>query len=164
MSGAILGARLALLAIIAILASCSPRPNCVTRCGVVIVGESVECDDYQRIEVELLWRIQGALPNACEAWSGLTAEALPGVESLHLGRRVEGWSDCGWGQMHFHAGFPRAWRTAYAHELVHVAQRCEAPMPIDEHRDVDHSDWTRSGLGPAVREVRNLLEAEDARR
>ena len=58
--------------------------------------------------------------------------------------------------------YPRFWRTAFGHELIHVAQRCDAPAPIDEHRDIDHANWTRSGLARAMLDALEVLEVEDA--
>jgi hypothetical protein len=151
----------ALLASCAFLA-CSSPPRCVTPCGVVIVGEAVDCVDYARVETELLERLPVA--GACETWRNTTAEAMPGRESVHLGRRVEGWSDCVWGALYFHADYPRFWRTAFAHELVHIAQRCETPQPVDEHRDADHSNWSRDGIAKALLDTQDVFMMEDARR
>ena len=147
------------LALFALLAACAP-PQFTTTCGVAVVGETVSAEDYQRSEDELSAR----LPGTCAAWNGTTAVALTGRESVHNGRRVEGWTDCPTKTLYFHAGYPRFWRTAFTHELVHVAQNCETPLPVDEHRDVDHSDWTRHGYAKTLLDVQEVFMREDARR
>jgi len=148
-----------LLALALLVSACAP-PQYVTTCGVALVGESVDAADYQRSEDELSAR----LPGACASWSGTTAVAMPGRESLHNGRHVEGWTDCPTATVYFHAGYSRFWRTAFTHELVHIAQRCDSPLPIDEHRDVDHSDWTRHGYARALLDVQEVFMLEDAKR
>lgn len=153
-----------------------PLPvQCRTTCGTLIVGEPVACADYQRTEDELLARIVGNLPNACKEWNGLTAVSLPGRNSLmrntdpddpNYGKEVsvEGWSDCAYRTLYFHSGFPKFWRTAYPHELIHAAQRCDAPKPVDEKRTPAHADWTRHGYAQALSDVELVFLKEEASR
>ncbi len=145
-----------------LLVACAPPPQCVTTCGVAIIGESVSCEDYQRVESEIVAKVSPILPNACETLRGTTATALPGRSSIHQGRMVEGWTNCVAGEVYFHVDYPRFWRTAFGHELIHVAQRCDAPAPVDKHRDIDHANWTRSGLARAMLDALEVLEVEDA--
>lgn len=35
---------------------------------------------------------------------------------------------------------------AYTHEIAHIAQGCNSPLPVDEHSDADHSNWIRDGI------------------
>ena len=147
-------------AAVLLLASCTPEPvRCVTTCGVTIVGEAVDCAEFQRLEDELMRRLPVA--GACGRLDGYTAVALPGRTSIHEGRSVEGWSDCAWRAVYFHADWWKPWRTAFVHELTHAVQDCRTPLPVDEHRDIDHSDWTRSGIGKAVLDTQYCFILED---
>jgi hypothetical protein len=144
----------------ALVALCACEPaRCVTACGVTIVGEDVACAEYQRLENALVSRLP--IADTCARLRGYSAVALPGRTSTHEGRSVEGWSDCAWRAIYFHADWWKPWRTAFVHELAHAAQDCRTPMPVDEGRDVDHSDWTRSGIGKAVLDVQYQFILED---
>jgi hypothetical protein len=157
-------------ALLFLMVACGPPlpVQCQTTCGTLIVGEPVACADYQRTEDELLARIVGNLPNACKEWNGLTAAALPGITSMlrntdpedpNYGKKVsvEGWYDCDYRTLYFHTGRP-FWKTAYPHELVHAAQRCNAPKPVDENRTPSHADWTRHGYAQALSDVELVLK------
>lgn len=41
-----------------------------------------------------------------------------------------------------------------AHELHHIAQGCDAPLPVDTDADADHADWHRSGAFEAIEKIR----------
>ena len=144
----------------ALVALCACEPvRCVTTCGVTIVGESVDCAEFQRLEDELMRRLPVA--GACSRLAGYTAVALPGRTSTHEGRSVEGWSDCAWRTVYFHADWWKPWRTAFVHELTHAVQDCRTPLPVDVGQDDEHADWGRTGIAAAVLATQRVFIDED---
>lgn len=139
-----------LFAAVLALSSCD-APRCLTPCGVAIVGEAVSCDAFARLETALVERMP--LTDSCANLDGYTAVALPGLTTTRDGEAIDGWSNCEARELYFHAGWAPG-RSAYVHELAHAIQGCRAALPVDPHRDVDHSDWTRTGIGRAVLEAR----------
>lgn len=146
----------------AALTACSPV-LCETPCGVLITGERLahSCEDYRAVEWALLQRIEGVFPDACRSWNGVEAVTYPGEYTLVDGdKQMGGWTTCD-GRIHFHRDHPRAWDTGFGHELIHVAQRCNASLPVDEGRDVDHADWTRLGLYRALANMKTELYSKE---
>ena len=142
----------------------APANFCTTPCGLSVAAENREpqfaCDDYVRTERALVAAVP-SLP-VCRARRGSIAWELPGFTSTLGGRKVSGWTECDMNRFMFHTGdgyifedrdpafLRRGWDTAFAHEAVHLAQGCRAPLPVDEGWDEGHANWVRDGLFDAV--------------
>ena len=150
----------------ALLFSCGPTPqaHCVTTQGVRFMGmypsnewvdpEKWSCEIFEYSQNRLVY----ALLNDGGTYRNLDTDRLKGVEVwLHEGewwtdeykRDISGVTYC---ETKFvligNANNPRI--SAFPHELVHVMQGCNSPLPIDEGSDIDHSDWKRDGLYSAI--------------
>ena len=144
---------------------------CQTPCGVTVISKDVllhSCENYAQVESTLSGLIWMELPMACVAWRGLSAYELPGNETLmkeNAGRpnerirRWAGWAECDLRRIQFHAG-EESWRkaqdTSFAHELIHIAQFCTTPLPVDKGRDQDHSNWDRDGFYDAIHSISDI--------
>ena len=135
---------------------------CQTPCGLSIAAANRQpqfsCEDYTKLEAAIVKEIP--LP-VCRSLKGVMAWEMPGFSSNIGGVNASGWTECSLARFSFHTGNgylfkddfsrPRAvWQTAFAHEAVHVAQGCEAPLPVDEGWTEAHANWVRDGLFNAV--------------
>lgn len=154
--------RLALL----LLAGCGTATQnpyfCQTPCGLHIAAANHQpqfsCEDYAKLERAMVETIP--LP-ICRAVKNQMAWEMPGFSSKVGGVNAAGWTECHYNRFSFHTGngylfkddYSRTravWQTAFAHEAVHMAQNCEAPLPVDEGWDEGHANWVRDGLFNAV--------------
>ena len=173
-----------ILTAIILLSACGSSESktfCATPCGAFIAAANgtpqYPCSDYRKIESFLILELSDKIPNACSRLSGLTAWELPGF-STRLGGTLggkeswaSGWAECANRKVMFHTGngymfvddYERkrnTWNTAFTHELVHAAQNCESPMPVDPGRDPSHSNWSRDGLEKSIFNVIERMEKE----
>lgn len=154
------------LAALLLLAGCGAATQnpffCATPCGLHIAAANHQpqfsCEDYTKLEAAIVKEIP--LP-VCRSFKGVMAWEMPGFSSNIGGVNASGWTECSLARFSFHTGNgylfkddfsrPRAvWQTAFAHEAVHVAQGCEAPLPVDEGWTEAHANWVRDGLFNAV--------------
>jgi hypothetical protein len=149
---------------LACCAASEPATFCTTPCGLSVAAENRKpqfaCDDYVRVESALVAEVP-SLP-VCRALRGSVAWELPGFTSVLGSRKVSGWTECNLSRFMFHTGdgfiyedrdpafLRRGWNTAFAHEALHLAQGCRAPLPVDEGWDEGHANWVRDGLFDAV--------------
>lgn len=155
------------LAALLLLAGCGVATQnpyfCMTKCGLGVAATNripqFPCEDYRRIEDALA----AALPNlpVCRSLYGSSAWEMPGFSSVVGGANAAGWTRCEESRFFFHTGngylfkddYSRtraAWQTAFAHEAVHLAQGCDAPLPVDPGWNEAHANWVRDGLFNAV--------------
>lgn len=144
--------------------SCGDRPSvtevgCTTRFGMRIAGPggaiAYSCEEYGAVE-ELL-ASKTSLP-VWNAVNGAMTIELPGDDSLGSdGRRLSGWAQCDYRLINVHNkdGTAHVWQTAYAHEVMHLAQGCWSPPPVDPGKDEAHANWVRDGIDLAI-ETTNL--------
>lgn len=158
---------LLLLPLIGCATTPPPEPSyfCTTPCGAIIVAQNgtpqYTCDEYGFVESLLVGEIRDQFPNACYDFKGVLVWETPGWSTFLLpDREVSGWAECWLSRVHVHVndGFADKEKTqkvglahtAYAHEMIHIAQACMAPLPIDDKSDADHSNWYRDGLFQAI--------------
>lgn len=150
-----------------LLLSCGQRVEpraCVTPCGIIVPSSQFYCEDFKLLERDLASRLAPTLPRACEAWRGVTAWEHDGASSVLDGRAVAGWAECHLSRFHFHMGFEawrRPWHTAFGHELIHIAQGCNAPTPPDGTQGA-HADWTFRGYYQLLSEMTETLDKGEA--
>lgn len=135
---------------------------CQTPCGLSIAAANrkpqFSCEDYAKLEAAAVASIP--LP-ICAAFRGAMAWEMPEFSTVVGGVNAAGWTECDHSRFLFHTGngylfkddfsHPRAvWQTAFAHEAVHLAQGCDAPLPVDEGWTEAHANWVRDGLFNAV--------------
>jgi len=153
---------------------CSPRNGLIsTMCGAALVVDdhpypaSMQYASF-RPEDQLLWT-QEDLDNAettaivhlndlptlmsgdhlCNRLRTVTIIQEPNSVWIDPWRRdVAGMTECDLSRIYIGTGPYRD--NAYAHELAHLAQNCNSPLPIDEHLDYDHSNWNRDGIYDAI--------------
>lgn len=73
------------------------------------------------------------------------------------GRNVCGITDCTLGVVQVGAlrdATETPGTTAYAHEMAHVIQRCNATQPPDQGQNADHANWTRDHIYDVVDTLR----------
>lgn len=137
-----------------VLAGCGPqaRVMCQTMCGLSIATQQTQrfsCEEYRLVEEAALADAHMP-PSACQTFRGATAWELPGDMSTLGGIKVAGWTECHLRRLFFHTGLlednRRLWNTAFVHELIHLAQHCAAPLPIDPGADEQHANWMREKL------------------
>lgn len=154
------------LALLIVLAGCGTAVQspyfCQTPCGLHIAAANHQpqfsCEDYAKLERAMVETIP--LP-ICRAVKNQLAWEMPGFSSKIGTANAAGWTECHYNRFSFHTGngylfkddYSRTravWQTAFAHEAVHMAQNCEAPLPVDEGWDEGHANWVRDGLFNAV--------------
>lgn len=152
-----------LLSLTALLLACGQKPEpqvCITPCGTVVLRSTMYCEDFKLLERELAARLAPTLPQACESWRGVTAWGHDGSSSVLRGQLVAGWAECHLARFHFHNGYEmwrRPWHTAYAHELIHIAQGCESPTPPGGAPG-DHADWEYRGYFQTLSDTAEALD------
>lgn len=171
--------RLTIALTLAVSCGTEPIDRCVTHCGVHVSAHgslAYPCAEYRAAELALLQEIP-SLSRACLNWSGVVAWEEPGESSVVGGvllpdggvgnAKVGGYSECWNGRLFFHSGDGvfksstnqrHAWHTAFPHELIHVAQWCDAPRPVDEGADPSHANWIRADLMNAPSRVVRRLD------
>lgn len=140
-------------------------PHCETRCGVQLVGvfpnwempERWSCDNLQLAEDVFLETFSDMYPNACKNVPSYLYFASTD-EFMHAGESVAGLAVCSMAQVQLSALAP--WESAYAHEMVHLMQKCDSPAPTDEGETHDHSDWVRSGIRARLSNWQNIMKEE----
>lgn len=154
-----------------------PTFSCRTPCGASIIAQNgypvFSCDEYALVESLLVGEIADQFPDACRSFQGVTIWEMPGWSTTTISGEYSGWTECWFARAFFHVneGFVDKEKTnpnlplghtAYAHELIHLAQQCNAPLPIDPAptpelppMDVAHANWYRAGLAQAVWNVAN---------
>lgn len=152
-----------LLLPVAVLAACGPPPIYVTRCGLEYHGqwpngealpgwEQPKMQHFEDLFLagQSMFSLDERTSNPVEAcrslksykiWNHETPEtcwATPWHATLSCGLTF-----CPSGAVEL----PQTpiENTAFAHELVHVAQNCRAIQPPSDGRDDQHADWTRNG-------------------
>jgi len=105
--------------------------------------ERWSCESLQLAEDVFLETFSDMHPNACKNVPSYLYFASTD-EFMHAGESVAGLAVCHMAQVQLSALPPH--ESAYAHEMVHLMQKCDSPMPVDEGLTHDHSDWNRSGI------------------
>ncbi len=161
-----------------LLVACgSTEPNtrvfCTTPCGLSIAAANGspqwQCEDYAALEQELI--AQTKLP-VCRANKGSVAWEMPGFSTVVGGIKASGWTECNLDRIMFHTGDgfvfsdrdARYMRrgpedSAFTHELVHLAQGCVSPLPVDEGSNEGHSNWRRDGLFKLIEDVNSAIRS-----
>lgn len=152
-----------------VAAACGPEPICVTGLGVEILGmvgthapieaAGYSCEDFNTVEAEI-----GSLVPDSEVtnidWTRVRGYQVTvhagGKFTDFWGRKVAGWSFCPSKQIQIGIYDPHVARSAYTHELLHAAQGCYSPPPIDEGLDGDHANWHRDNLYNATNKVAGM--------
>lgn len=152
-----------------VLMSCGAAKKCVTPCGMTIISETgnlvYTCEEYAVAEAAAANRLS-PLP-VCKYNSGSTAREMagdytyiPGVSASGAPIKdkipASGWTECWMLRISFHTrdGAYLLEESAFIHELAHLAQDCNAPLPIDEGQDFHHANWERDWI------YRNIRKAE----
>jgi hypothetical protein len=146
--------------------SCNPMDHeafCVTSLGLKYMGEwptgnyifrnDYSCEYFESAQNKLI-----ASFNAPINLKGLDIKRLKDVEIWvrpadwwvdEFQREVAGVSYCYAGFFQINSA-PFAIQSSFAHEMVHILQGCNSPLPIDKHSDKDHSNWYRDGFYEAI--------------
>ena len=77
----------------------------------------------------------------------ITQEQVPVWKDVYS-RSLAGLTDCYQSEIFIGTGPFES--NAFAHELAHVAQNCNAPKELDPGRDPAHSNWDSSGIQEGI--------------
>lgn len=163
-------------------ASLGPPPTrCVTRCGLMLVGDIPKpsdfsygpgwtCAEFQRAEDESLRAFKVVVDPrfraACAALKGYRVSVNPAVswESSYGNGPISGETHCAFQNLDV-CNLPPV-QSTMTHELGHVIQRCESRGPEDyaDHNDDDtHSNWGSDRIWGAIASVHAVGDVDYAR-
>lgn len=125
---------------------CQPI-DCTTPAGMVLVTEtfySGQCSRYAEVEARIIQKLGDS-----ERLRNVSIVARP--ESAFVdpwGRYVGGYALCKQRQIVVGSG-----KTAFAHEIIHIWQNCQARQPPDFDEDIDHANWKTDGFYQLIEEA-----------
>lgn len=144
---------LVILVTFALLACGGRMYHTVTQCGLTLRGSLETREQVPGFDIEMLEELERLTLKyglgKCSDFNGYSVWVRPEVWDLYDdGNYRSGSAYCNWVAPRIEIAVTHP--TTVAHELHHVAQKCEAPLPVDKDADASHADWHRSGAYKAL--------------